>query len=283
MTERLLFVEGIALWAPGLPDWASARAAFRGERSDGHPTCRLPTATLLTASERRRAPETVTLALEAARMAVAASGRQAGDLLGVFVSANGDLPIIDTLCATLACDPLQTSPTKFLHSIHNAPAGLWSMVGGSGQPNTTLTAFTCSFAAGLLEAAVQCNADDQPVLLVGYDTAPTGALTETMASSGALAVALVLAPERSARSSHCLKWSLHSAELLPPSQPRSAMARALTNNGMANALPLFEALASLAPTRVTLAQSHKQILQLTIEPLSANQVATRVEAVHCEK
>lgn len=282
MTDRSLFVEGIALWAPGLPDWGSARAAFRGERIAGQAACRIPTATLLTASERRRAPETVALALEAARMAVAASGRQASNLLGVFVSAHGDLPIIDTLCATLACDPLQMSPTRFLHSIHNAPAGLWSMVGGGQQPNTTLTAFNRSYAAGLLEAAVQCNAEQQPVLLVGYDTAATGALTETMAPGGALAVALVLAPERSARSSHCLTWKLVKSEQ-PPSQAQAAVARALANNGMADALPLFEALASLAPTQVTLAQSRKQTLQLTIEPLPANQAAHCVEAVHCEK
>jgi hypothetical protein len=282
MTERTLFVEGIAFWAPGLPDWGSARAAFRGENSVEHPTGRLPTATLLTANERRRAPETVSLALEAARMAVEASGRPADGLLGIFVSANGDLPIIDNLCATLACDPLQISPTKFLHSIHNAPAGLWSMVGGGGQPNTTLTAFTFSFAAGLLEAAVQCSAEQQPVLLVGYDTAPTGALTETMASSGALAVALVLAPERSARSSHLLAWSLINTDQ-PTSQAHSSDALALSNNGMSHALPLFEALASLAPTRVTLAQTQKQLLQLTIEPLSANQATARIEAVHGEK
>lgn len=282
MTEHALFVEGIAFWAPGLPDWGSARAAFRGERSAAPSTGRLPTATLLTASERRRAPETVALALEAARMAVAASGRQANALLGVFVSAHGDLPTIDTLCATLACDPLHVSPTKFLHSIHNAPAGLWSMVGGSWQPNTTLTAFNCSFAAGFLEAAVQCSAEQQPVLLVGYDTAATGALTESMASSGALAVALVLAPERSARSSHRMAWSLLRAEK-PPIQARSDVSGALANNGMADALPLFEALASLAPTSVTLAQSRKQSLQLTIEPLSANQAATHAEAEHCEK
>ncbi len=282
MTGHSLFVEGMGLWAPGLPNWGSARAAFRGERTATQPEARLPTATLLTASERRRAPETVALALEAARMAVAASGQPANALLGVFVSAHGDLPIIDNLCATLASDPHQMSPTKFLHSIHNAPAGLWSMVGGGWQPNTTLTAFNCSFAAGLLEAAVQCKAEQRSVLLVGYDTDPKGALTETMARSGALAVALVLAPERSARSSHRVMWALRYAEQTP-SQVQSTAARALANNGMADALPLFEALASLAPTHVTLAQSRKQTLQLTIEPLSANQAANRVEAVHCEK
>jgi hypothetical protein len=282
MTEQSLFVEGIAFWAPGLPDWGSARAAFRGERPSGPTDNRLPTATLLTSSERRRAPETVVLALEAARMAVAASRRQANDLLGVFVSAHGDLPIIDSICATLACDPLQMSPTRFLHSIHNAPAGLWSMVGGGWQPNTTLTAFNRSFAAGLLEAAVQCGAEQRAVLLVGYDTAAAGALTETMAPSGALAVALVLAPERSARSTHLIGWALHGAEQ-PLSRTRSAAAQALANNGMADALPLFEALAALVPTRVTLAQSRKQNLQLTVEPLAVPPAAARVEAVHCEK
>lgn len=282
MTEHSLFIEGVAFWTPGLPDWGCAKAALRGERAPGPTDNRLPTATLLTANERRRAPETVALALEAARMAVTASGRQPDELLGVFASAHGDLPIIDAICATLACDPLQMSPTRFLHSIHNAPAGLWSMVGGGWQPNTTLTAYTRSFAAGMLEAAVQCSAEQQPVLLVGYDTAATGALTETMAPSDALAVALVLAPERSARSTHRLGWTLHGAGQ-PPSPPLSAAARALANNGMADALPLFEALAALAPVCVTLAQSRKQYLQLTIEPLSATPAATRVEAVQCEK
>lgn len=282
MTEPSLFVEGIAFWAPGLPDWGSARAAFRGERPSGPTDNRLPTATLLSANERRRAPETVVLALEAARTAVAASGRQANDLLGVFVSAHGDLPIIDSICATLACDPLQMSPTRFLHSIHNAPAGLWSMVGGGWQANTALTAFNRSFAAGLLEAAMQCGAEQQPVLLVGYDTAAAGALTESMAPSGALALALVLAPEHSARSTHRLGWALHGAGQ-PLSRTSSAAAQALENNGMADALPLFEALAALVPTRVTLAQSLKQKLQLTVEPLAVPPAAARVEAVHCEK
>lgn len=282
MTERSLFVEGVAFWAPGLPDWNCAKAVFRGERAPGPTDNRLPTATLLSASERRRAPETVALALEAAHMAVAASGRSPNELPAVFVSAHGDLPIIDFICATLACDPLQMSPTKFLHSIHNAPAGLWSMVGGGWQPNTTLTAFDRSFAAGLLEAAVQCSAEEQAVLLVGYDTAAKGALTEAMPASDALALALVLAPERSARSTHRLGWALHGTER-SPTPPLSAAARALANNGMADALPLFEALAALAPVCVTLAQSPQQNLQLTVEPLSATPAATRVEAVQCEK
>ena len=62
MTEHSLFVEGVAFWTPDLPDWGCAKAALRGERAPGPSGSRLPTAALLTANERRRAPETVALA-----------------------------------------------------------------------------------------------------------------------------------------------------------------------------------------------------------------------------
>jgi hypothetical protein len=178
MSQRSAFIEGLAFWAPGLPDWSAAAAALRGQASAGPAGRRIPVATVLSAAERRRAPETVSLALEAARMAVDASKRSGQALPAVFVSAHGDLPIIDHLCATLARDALQVSPTKFLHSIHNAPAGLWSLASGGLSANTALTAHEHSFAAGLLEALLQCATDAPAVLLVGCDTTANGLLAQ---------------------------------------------------------------------------------------------------------
>ena len=65
------FIEAIALWSPSLPHWDLARAAFRGEGEPVTPPLRRPAAELLPAAERRRAPDTVALALEVAQHAVA--------------------------------------------------------------------------------------------------------------------------------------------------------------------------------------------------------------------
>ena len=242
MTPPTAFIEGIALWAPTLPGWEIARAAFRGEGADVEPPARRPSPALLPAAERRRAPDTVALALEVAAQAVAQSGRAPAELLSVFTSSHGDLAITDCMCSTLVSAPLQVSPTRFHNSVHNAASGYWTMATGCMQASTAVSAFECSFAAGLLEALTQCAADARPVLLVGYDIAACGALASTNDSRGLLAAALVIAPQRSARTVAALGWSLASgpAARIPL---RSEAALPLAANAMADALPLFEALA----------------------------------------
>ncbi|MEP7102316.1 MAG: beta-ketoacyl synthase chain length factor [Burkholderiales bacterium] len=242
MNPPTVFVEGIALWAPTLPSWDMARAAFRGVGASADPPARRPSPELLPAAERRRAPDTVALALEVASHAVAQSGRRADELLSVFTSAHGDLAINDCICSTLVSAPTLISPTKFHNSVHNAASGYWGIATGCLQASTAVSAFECSFAAGLLEALTQCAADDRAVLLVGYDIEATGALASTNDSRGLLAVALVIAPQRSARTRAALDWSLVSgASARIPL--RSEAALPLATNAMADALPLFEALA----------------------------------------
>ena len=237
-----VFIEGIALWAPTLPGWPIARAAFRGEGAPVEPPARRPAPELLPPAERRRAPDTVALALEVASQAVAQSGWRPAQLPSVFTSAHGDLATTDAMCRTLASAPTLLSPTRFHNSVHNAASGYWGIATGCMQPSTALSAFECSFAAGLLEALTQSAADARPVLLVGHDTAACGALVSTNASRGLLGAALVLAPQRSARSLAALDWSLVSG---PSARNplRSPAALALAGNAMADALPLFEALA----------------------------------------
>lgn len=242
MNRFTTHVEGIAFWAPTLPGWALARAAFRGEGGlSMHPKPVCPPAAL-SAAERRRAPHTVALALTASEEAVRDAGRDASELLAVFCSAHGDLPIIDHLCSTLVHTPLLVSPTRFLHSIHNAPAGLWSMLSRNPHANTAVNGAHHSFANGLLEALVLCEAERRPVLLTGYDTAAVGALKHTTRSEGALAVALVLSPSLSSHTQSTWRWRLAPGRAPEPGL-RSDAARALSGNGMSAALPVFESLA----------------------------------------
>lgn len=260
-----LYIEGPAFWAPTLPGWETARAVFRGEAAPVDPPAKRPSPQLLAPAERRRAPDTVALALEVAGAAIAASGRNAADLPCVFVSAHGDLGINDYMCTTLANDPKLLSPIKFHNSVHNAAVGYWTIGTGCMAPSNSLSAYDSSFAAGLLEAAAQCAADDCAVLLTGYDMPAVGALSSVTTSRELLAVAFVVSPTPTERTVASFEWALASGPM-PPHAAQTAAAHALSGNAMADALPLFEALARGKTESVNLPLSGKLSLQLRLEP-----------------
>jgi len=193
---------------------------------------------------------------------VAMSGHAAGTLATVFTSAHGDLPIVDALARTLAADPRLLSPTRFHHSVHNAPSGCWAIASGSHAASTALAAYDHSFGAGLLEALVHVASEQEPLLLAGCDTEAVGALASVNTSRGLLGVALVLAPERGPRSRFLLRWQVgdvgdeegtDGTDQSPPAPPPEPPGPTpVTANALADALPLFEALARGTETTVVL-------------------------------
>jgi len=238
-----LALEGIAFWSPTLPDWAQARLAFQGRAEPLAEPVKRPAPSMLAAAERRRATDTVALALEVASAAARAAGRDPANLRSVFVSCHGDLSVNDYMCSTLAATPTLLSPTKFHNSVHNATAGYWTMGAACHASSTALTAYDQSFAAGLLQAGIQAAADGEPVLLVCYDIAASGALASVTQSTGMLAAALVLAPAHGDDAN--LTLDVRQGDI-PNGAPRSLAARSLTGNAMSPLLPFFELLAAEA-------------------------------------
>jgi len=263
MISRILYLDGIGFWAVGLPDWPTARAAFLGEKTSSPGDARRPSPELLPPAERRRAPDSVALAIEVASQAIAQSGMNPADVSTVFATAYGDTAITDYMCSTLVQQPTLISPTKFHNSVHNAAAGYWTIGTHCTAPSSALTAFDRTFAAGFVEAATQSAADARPVLLVGYDTEASGALASVCASRGLLAVALVLSPTASERTVATISWTLR-ADSREVSQIRSEAARHLRHNGSADALPLFESLARGLTDRVAMPLSTSLALNLVL-------------------
>ena len=264
-TTLRVFVDGTAFWAPTLPGWDIARAAFIGDVVAVDPPLKRPSPDLLAPAERRRAPDSVALALEVASAAARDADRDPTTLASVFTSAHGDLAVNDYMCTTLATAPTQLSPTRFHNSVHNAASGYWTIGTGCHATSTALTAFDCSFAAGLLEAATQCAAGGEAVLLVAFDVQAVGALSTVTTSDGLLAAALVLVPQRGPRTRAGFELTLQSG----PAEPvalRSPAARALAGNAMADALPLFEALAGRAQATLALPLSASLALRLVPIP-----------------
>lgn len=271
MTHLDVSIEGIALWTPYLPNWQTAQLALQTLNTDHRSNqpiqkAPIPLPFMLPPTERRRAPETVSLALEVARNAINMWGGNPAELLCVFTSASGDTPIIDHLCNTLVDNPQLISPTRFLHSIHNAPVGVWSMVTANEQANTALSAHHYSFSNGFLEACIQCHTEQKPVLLVGYDTAPPPALTCGRESQMPFAVALVVSAKASASSQGILRCSLKQSQDRP-SLPVSVCAQQQMASSMAQAWPLLEALSSTKRAPLHLTLSAHQAIAILYEPL----------------
>lgn len=266
MLRPPVYVQGLGWWSTAWPGWPQAAAALRGEVADAAPPpARRPAPAGLSANERRRAPDSVLMALQVAEAACAAAGADAATLPSVFTSAHGDLAIVDALCRTLADDPLLLSPTRFHHSVHNAASGYWAIGAHNTEASTALAADAHGFAAGWLEAATQCLADARPVLLVACDTEAVGPLRSVNHSRGLLAVAMVLAPTPRGPQDRAIGWQLQPGTVAAPPL-RSAAARSLQANAAAGALPLFEALADSRSTTLGLPLSPTLALRLELSP-----------------
>ncbi len=255
-------IEGVAFWHTRMQDWTTARAVICGEQTAPETTAKRPTPSVLPPTERRRAPDTVALALEVAARACEAAGRPPAQLRSVFASTYGDLGISDYMCATLAGTPTLISPTKFHNSVHNAAAGYWSIGTGSHAPYTALSAYRHTFATGVLEAATQVACEGEPVVCVAFDVEASGPLATVAPSRGLLGVGLVLAPPNGSHRTLTLQVADGNAAKVTPAQ--SPAAALVAENALAPCLPFFEALAHPAPREVVLALSNRCVLRARV-------------------
>jgi len=238
-------VEGVGVWSAELPNWDIGHDILCGKVEKAVTASSRPAPSLLAPTERRRAQEAVLLAIEAAQQACTMACRDPRDLPNVFASAYGDLQINDYLCATLARYPNDMSPTKFHNSVHNAPAGYWSIATGCMASSTALSAGAATFGAGLLEAALLAHTESCAVLLTAYDIAAVGALADIVPCHAAFAVALVLAPPSQRAIARLRVQAEYSAVDLAPEA--DVLHASYGDNPAARSLPLLTALAQRMP------------------------------------
>jgi hypothetical protein len=114
---------------------------------------------------------------------------------------------------------------------------------------------------------VQALSEAAPVLFVTYDIESRGPVATMQPSRGVLAGALVLSPEKSARTIARLTLEAREDE-----HPRQSTARAentalVAGNAMIDALPLFEALADGAEREISQLLAPRMALAIRISPL----------------
>jgi len=195
-----VYLDGIGIEAPGLSTWDQTAPILRGESPFSFEKRTPPVATLIPENERRRAGDTIHLAVHVAEEAVNNAKVNAQSLINVFSSFRGSLKIVHHICnaSTLLDHPV--SPTQFHNSVFNSPASYWSIATGTKGPSTSLTCAESSFPAALLSATACASTQNQGVLLVMYDVESPKPFHKQYAIEFNCGIALVLMPFQSSNS-----------------------------------------------------------------------------------
>jgi hypothetical protein len=231
---KSVWIASAGVLGPGLPDWKTTRDVLRGALKYADDADPEPLPALLPPNERRRSSATARWALTVGGEALDAAGIASDGVAVVFASCGGDGMITHQICEGLVAQPPQISPTRFHNSVHNAPAGYWSIFAHSRAPSTTLCANEYSFSAGLLEAAAQVTVEQRPVLLVSYDLPYPEPMRALWPVARPFAAALLLVPTASGSMARPLRLNLMAGaaktkwpENLPPDLATNPSAQAL--------------------------------------------------------
>lgn len=262
-------IAGIGMVAPGVESWESGSRLLVSPRDSGEGydiTAEFPLLkpSALSANERRRTTETIKLALQCAQDAM--SGQTAAqasdpDLTSVFACSSGDLNVVDKILTALAQPGKPVSPTHFHNSVHNAPAGYWSIATGSRAASTSLAAGNETFSVGLLEAISQVIVDKHPVLLVAYDFMPPPMLRSHSPVKSSIGVAMLLVPEKSR---YTLSAEIRNSDFILTTMQESGLEKLRHANPAAKCLPLLQCIAKQQSRVVCLPYLHGQGLELSV-------------------
>lgn len=259
MSQGILHVvvEAVEVCGPGLTNWTAAGPILAGAAAYCAGPIVLEPPAQLSPAERRRVIPSVKLALAVGMRAVAQSGYDPCSLPVVFTSSGADGETISAILSTLTTANREVSPTRFHNSVHNAPSGYWGVAMQSREAVTSLSGYDASFAAGLLEAAVQAVFDCRPVLLIAYDLPYPEPLHSARPIAGSFAAAFVLSPSRPGDGIAQLSIRLAVGEATCCSDPVLEQLR--QGNPAARSLPLLAMLATGARGTVHIDLSHGAI------------------------
>lgn len=243
--SSVCYVYGVGAWGLGFADWPQLRALLSGAAPwPQEPVMTPPKSEVIPGNERRRAPTIVKAAVEVAGQACQQAGMNPSELACVFGSGLGDTDITDYLCAQLALPEKQLSPTKFHNSVHNAPAGYWTISTHCMQAANSIAAYQHTVGITLMEAVLQAHQEQTPVLLCVFDLTARGIYEGIYETKSDFAAALVITPnERDQPPLAKLQISTGADVVALPAWD-ATFAKLQRSNPAAQILPLLHALAN---------------------------------------
>lgn len=261
-------IAAIGLLAPGIDSWQSGREVLSGKQPYSPEPLPKKLEIPLTPAEKRRSSRVTQLALFAAQQALDSYRQTLPDnvseealkMASVFSSSDGDVVTFDQIARAVHLPGHPVSPIRFHNSVHNAPSGYWGIAQKDPSTSNSITAGDDSFAAGLLEAALQCQLEQRPVLLVGYDTLAPSPLDALEGFEHEMSLALVLTPQ-AYEASRTLRLSLQAKS--EASRCDGELEALRLGNPQGRALPLLEAVANGLSSEISL-NYYQQSLKLTL-------------------
>lgn len=238
-----VYLDSIGAIGPGANNWPEWRAILQNDTDYQAVKTIVPVLNVLPSAERRRVGTAVKLALVSGLEALSSANIDPRSMTTVFSSSGGDGDNCHLICEALASEDRLISPTRFHNSVHNAPSGYWGIASGAMLPSTSVCAYDAGFAAGLLEAAVQCSVEKKPVLLVAYDAPYPEPLNGARPITDQFAISLLLSPAATANSLVGISLSLDKTA---PTLMRNPVLEGVRRGiPAARCLPLMQVLAQL--------------------------------------
>ena len=194
-------IASIGAWGSYFDNWESLKELLA---NNSVPTEKLkgPKPAVIPANERRRAPLPVRLAVDSSWQATQAIEISPSLLNCVFVSGLGDTDLTDYMCKVLASEHKELSPTKFHNSVHNAPAGYWTISTESMGAANSIAGFEQSVPLTLMEAMIQCHEENQAILVTLYDAPVSAVLSPLLSNQEPFSLSLVLLPDNDSKSGY---------------------------------------------------------------------------------
>ena len=263
-----MWVSGVSVCGPGLASFEDFRDLVRASKP--YTGGELPpiSPSLINARERRRASPNVKLALSVAMDAVAMSGVDPVGLPAVFGASQGEGATTHTLLDAVTAETPFVSPTLFHNSVHNTPAGFWSIATGSNAPCDSVAAGDTTFGAALLSAFTFAAAERSAVLLVVCDLPLPQPLADHRPIADPFATGIVLEHARPKRAIAQIRvQSIGKSVPESTTMPKlSGLTALMEGNPAARSLPLLEALANSEPSALSVAHASDAVIKLHVDP-----------------
>jgi hypothetical protein len=270
-----VYLEGVGLCGPGLDGWAESRRILAGAQFYAPRPIRVPPIDVLPANERRRTVQTARLAVAVGMEALAMAARDTAATPAVFTSSGGDGDTIHEILRTLASSDPEVSPTRFHNSVHNAPAGYWSIAARSRAPSSSICCYDHSFAAGLLEAAVMATTESSAVVVIAYDVQYPEPLHSARPIGTPFATALALSPQAAPTTFASIDIALRPPAGAETTSKLPELEALRSSTPAARSLPLLEAIAREGKAEITLSYLPEMALVLDVCPLTEEAAPSR--------
>ena len=172
----------------------------------------------------------------------------ASTLFGAVSGSAGFHDLVHFVANTLDTKNIHTSARDTLDALerllHNAATGYWSIITKSHEPANAICAHDHSPFMALLEAAIQCADENQPMLVVSQEVEAPLPFSSICANRNPCAAALLISPEGPGEDALArLQLEVIDEPASWPDLPKPLQSR-LTPSSGANLLALLAAIGS---------------------------------------